>query len=54
MPFTQLAIKKAFRGIRKRATGFVLLAILFLVVGFLQDAFVSYRPEKLAKTLVMQ
>ena len=46
MPFTQLAIKKAFKGIRKRATGFVLLAILFLVVGFLQDAFVSYQIRK--------
>jgi hypothetical protein len=46
MPFTQLAIKKAFQGIRKRATGFVLLAILFLIVGFLQSAFVSYQIQK--------
>jgi hypothetical protein len=46
MPFTQLAFKKAFKGIRKRATGFVLLAILFLVVGLLQDAFVSYQIRK--------
>lgn len=46
MPFTRIAIKKAFKGIRKRATGFVLLAILFLVVGFLQDAFVSYQILK--------
>jgi hypothetical protein len=46
MPFTQLAIKKAFRGIRKRATGFVLLAILFLLVGLLQDAFVGHQIRK--------
>lgn len=46
MPSTQIAIKKAFRGIRKRATGFVLLAILFLLVGFLQDAFVRYQINK--------
>jgi len=46
MPFTQLAIKKAFRGIRKRATGFVLLAVLFLLVGLLQDAFVGHQIRK--------
>jgi hypothetical protein len=48
MPFTQLAIRKAFRGIRKRAAGFVLLAILFLAVGFLQDAFVNYQIRRTA------
>ena len=46
MPFTKLAFRKAVKGIRKRATGFVLLAILFLVVGLLQDAFVSYQIRK--------
>jgi len=46
MPFTQLALKKAVRGIRKRAAGFVLLAILFLAVGFLQDTFVSNQIRK--------
>ncbi len=46
MPFTRFAIKKAFKGIQKRATGFVLLAILFLVVGLLQDSFVSHQIRK--------
>jgi hypothetical protein len=46
MPFTRFAIKKAFKGIRKRATGFVLLAILFLGVGLLQNAFVSHQIRK--------
>lgn len=46
MPFSQLAIKKAVKGIRKRATGFVLLAILFLAVGLLQHAFVSHQIRK--------
>ena len=49
MPFTQLAKKKAFKDIRKRATGFVLLAILFLVVGFLQDDFVRNQIRKATK-----
>jgi hypothetical protein len=43
MPFSKAAINKAVKGIRKRATGFVLLAILFLVVGFAQHAFVSHQ-----------
>jgi hypothetical protein len=46
MPFTHLAIKKAFKGIRKRATGFILLALLFLIVGLLQYAFVNYQLRK--------
>src|SRR5450759_500017 len=46
MPFTQLAIKNAIKGIRKRAAGFVLLAILFLAVGVLQDAFVKHQIYK--------
>lgn len=46
MPFTKIAIKKAVKGIRKRATGFILLAILFLVVGCLQDAFVNHQIHK--------
>ena len=46
MPFNKLAIKKAVKGIRRRATGFVLLAILFLVIGILQDFFASYQIHK--------
>jgi len=43
MPFSKVAIDKAVKGIRRRATGFVLLAILFLVVGLAQHAFVSHK-----------
>jgi hypothetical protein len=46
MPFNKLAIKKAFRGIRRRATGFALVAFLFLVIGILQDIFASYQIHK--------
>jgi hypothetical protein len=50
MPFTQIAFKKAFKGIQKRATGFALLAILFFLVGLLQEAFVSYQIRKTTKS----
>jgi len=46
MPFSNIAFRKAVNGIRKRATGFFLLAVLFLAVGFLQDAFVNYQIHK--------
>ncbi|HEX3625178.1 MAG TPA: ATP-binding protein [Verrucomicrobiae bacterium] len=46
MPFSKVGIDKAIKGIRRRATGFVLLAILFLVVGFAQHAFVSHQIRK--------
>jgi hypothetical protein len=46
MPFSKIVFSKALKGIRKRATGFFLLAILFLVVGFLQDVFVNYQTHK--------
>lgn len=46
MPFTKIAIKKAFRGIQRRATGFILLAILFFLVGLTQDAFVNYQIKR--------
>jgi len=46
MPFTKLAIKKAVKDIRKRATGFVLLAILFFTIGILQDIFTKHQIHK--------
>lgn len=46
MPFTKHAIKKAVKGIRRRATGFVLLAILFLGIGVLQYIFVNHQIRK--------
>jgi len=46
MPFTKLAIKKAVKDIRKRATGFVLLAILFFTIGILQDVFTKHQIHK--------
>lgn len=46
MSFSKIAFRKAVKGIRKRAAGFLLLAILFLLVGFLQDAFVNYQIHK--------
>lgn len=46
MPFSKIAFRKAVKSIQKRATGFLLLAILFLLVGFLEDEFVNSQTHK--------
>src|SRR5437879_5990491 len=43
MPFTRIALKRALHGIRKRASGFALLALVFLFVAEIQHSFVRHQ-----------